>query len=239
MLSFRPRLLLLLASLVLSAGAWARPAQAIQFFSSDDNSTLNLTKEAENQNFTLNFDGRIKGETVLGLASEAIITFLGFQNSNDTSTAQFSVKLSNTSFEDITSRTSIFGFNLDAVDEMGQSLSLLDTTVSGLFNRVGSGNVPGIESDAEVCFSHANGNGKNKGANCAGGGNGGVSTGESSEFKFDLQFSGIVSSLSFTDFFVRYQSIEGSDKGTSGVGGVAPNGSRDWLESKDSDSHLW
>ncbi len=98
-----------------------------------------------------------------------------------------------------------------------QSTNKLDlvgdnTSTSGLFsNAVFDGSFPNQFGNVDVCFTEGN--------TCQGGQNGGVKTDDGiKNFTFSLAFKDKVDSFALGNFGVRYQSIEGTNLGTSGTG---------------------
>ncbi|MFA7586452.1 MAG: cistern family PEP-CTERM protein, partial [Novosphingobium sp.] len=72
----------------------------------------------------------------------------------------------------------------------------------------------------DVCFKDA------RTGSCAGGGSGGLTIGQSGSGSFTLMFSQPVTSLTLSDFYVRYQSITGVNGvgSASGAGTVTSTG---------------
>ncbi|OYD99413.1 hypothetical protein CDG77_01750 [Nostoc sp. 'Peltigera membranacea cyanobiont' 213] len=128
--------------------------------------------------------------------------------------ANFDVALDNTSSNGINSRTSGLGFNVysDLLSTNKLDLASGKTSSSGLFsNAVLNGNFPNQFGDIDVCFTDGN--------TCQGGQNGGVRTEDGlQKFSFSLAFNKPVDSFALGNFGVRYQSIEGTNLGTSGTG---------------------
>lgn len=158
--------------------------------------------------FTVEFDGIVDGYAQPGLS--ALATFNLVSITDDGMGGQdwnFDITLTNTSSAPITnSRISILGFNL--ADDYFRA----NSSVSGVFDTVGTGNMP-IVGGVNACLK-AGGSGKN----CAGGGGGGVYFGDSGNISLSINYDITLPQLEFTDFFVRYQSIMGSQYGDSGVG---------------------
>jgi hypothetical protein len=161
--------------------------------------------------FGVYFNGIVDEVVQPGLTSNAFFTLAGiaadgFGGQNWT----FNVTLDNTSSLPITgSRVSILAFDTDPNADRAQS------SATGVFDMVTTGNMPMV-GNIELCFKDAGGN------NCAGGGSGGVVQGNSGNFTAILNFNAVLSQLELTNFHVRYQSIEGSVLGTSGVGEEIP-----------------
>ena len=86
-------------------------------------------------------------------------------------------------------------------------------SVDGVFNVVGSGQVPVGFGSVELCFK--DGGGTN---NCAGGGGGGVNMGDTDGGTFQLTFGVDPDSVDFTNLVIRWQSIDSPTGITSGIG---------------------
>jgi hypothetical protein len=174
------------------------PVTAALAFLSAPASALTFVEDVAQPLF---FNGIVEGVTTPGLTASIQLTFTGFSG-ND---ALFSYTLENTSSAPITgSRVSGFGFN---VESAGFTLAG-SQALTGPFDQVDSGNVPQLGS-RDFCLT---------GNNCAGGGGAGVLLGDSANGTFSLRFAAPLATLDLRDFYVRYQSIEGSPDGTSGVG---------------------
>jgi hypothetical protein len=158
--------------------------------------------------WTLNYNGFSDGGApVNGLLSSIGFTFVGTSFASGNTTFNFQYAVSNDSVNPITnSRVSTFGFNTNP------NLVSNGASSTGIFNNQAYGsNVPNIGT-IEVCFLGGNGN-------CAGGGNAGVSLGDASALgTFSLTFAGTPATINLSDFYVRYQSIEGAGNVTSAVG---------------------
>ena len=75
-----------------------------------------------------------------------------------------------------------------------------------------SSNYPNGIGSVDVCFKSAST------GSCAGGGGGGLNAGQSGTGTFTLSFLQPVSSLTLSDFYVRYQSVSGVPGVTSASG---------------------
>jgi|GEM_PF-5565338 hypothetical protein len=211
----------------LSIGTASQPAQALTFNYDDNIVTLDSTSVGKD--FTIFFYGGLVGDDDLtpdpfptsGLQAKAIFLLNSFDGSN----ANFSITVENNSGANVTaSRISILGFNVDTPAGEGTfdwDSSDPDGTVKG------EGVTPSIfpNGPLDICFKGGGGAG-----NCAAGGGGGVLQGDSFTFSPTLSFflPG-VTSFDLKDFYVRYQSIDGTFGGVtvidaSGVGnpGVVP-----------------
>ncbi|MDX2099925.1 MAG: cistern family PEP-CTERM protein [Leptolyngbyaceae cyanobacterium bins.59] len=203
-----------------------------------DGSSLTLTSQDINKAFKINFNGSVNGGPIDSrLTSEAIVTFLGFQQIGTGSTAvveaNFQVALFNTSDSDIQSRVSSFGFDVDkTLIGIGSRNSVGNTRTSGLFGQDSSGQMANL-GRMDVCFSAGN---------CSGGSNGGVTnfastnqrfTYEQGEFSPTLSFRSVLTattSITIQDVGVRYQSINGDQYRDASGTGVATGGSAYWTE---------
>ena len=144
--------------------------------------------------FTLNYDGYSSGGTVSGLTGQTTFTLTGVSGNAYT----FSYSVSDTSSSPVTdSRISGFAFNTDP--------TIASASSTGTFSYTNlSGNYPNGIGTVDVCFLGSNT------SSCAGGGSGGVAQGDAAGTgSFTLNFSQPVSSLTLSDFYVRYQSITG------------------------------
>ncbi|MEA5511739.1 cistern family PEP-CTERM protein [Crocosphaera sp. UHCC 0190] len=175
-----------------------------------NDSVTDITAADIGQSFTVKFNGNVATQDVAGLTSEATFTLVNFNNSG----ALFSIALTNTSSGGIGSRVSSLGFNTDPV--------LTGATSTGIFDiAVRNGAYPNGFGPIGVCFKAGGGT-----SNCQGGGGGGVPTGNTGNFTVALNFApGALmppSSLSLSNFGVRYQSITGTNLGNSGTGTGTP-----------------
>lgn len=165
--------------------------------------------------FTVDYDGFSDGNVIPGLTGQTMFTLTGATDRS----YSFDYTVNNTSSDPIdASRISIFGFNTDP--------NISGATSTGLFDRVATNsNVPSGFGQVDVCFKGAGG------PNCSGGGSEGVTIGNSASGSLTLNFSDALSQLTLSDFFVRYQSIDGpmgtpsSAIGRGMVGGSTGGGS--------------
>jgi hypothetical protein len=188
--------------------------------------TVGVSTQDVNKSFTVKFDGNVATQTVSGLTSEATFKFVGFTSTSTSVTtgrgktatttilprtiAQFEVILKNTSSDAIGSRVSALGFNTDKQEVAASSSGLFTTPQLG-------GAFPNTFGNVDVCYTN--------GSTCQGGQNGGVSnrttlpgTYQQGSFMASLTLDGDVNSFTMSNFGVRYQSILGTDLGTSGTG---------------------
>jgi len=188
----------------------AKPAVALSFDTGTNTFTVDTSSTADvGQSIKVLFNGFVEETLVSGLTSEALFTVLGIDTTDNR--LDLRVDLTNTSSAPITSsRVSILGFDLDPNPN--------SVTSTGIFNSVTSGNPPQtVVGDVEFCFKGGGG------PNCQGGGGAGVTLGNTGAFFPVLSYASLPSSVTFSNFFVRYQDITGTPLGNSGVGvGLVP-----------------
>ena len=156
------------------------------------------------QTYTLNYDGFVDSTTVGGLTAQTSFTLTSINGTDYT----FSYSVSNTSSSPVTgSRVSSFAFNTDPTIASATSTGAFSYTTLNSTYPNGIGTV-------DVCFKDA------KTGSCSGGGSGGLDIGQTGTGSFTLSFSQPISSLTLSDFFVRYQSITG----VSGVSSASGQG---------------
>jgi hypothetical protein len=213
-----------LSGITLAACAlgFAPTASAFTF----SNGSVGVDTTDINKSFTVKFDGNVSTQTVSGLTSEATFKFLGFSPTSTTVTtgkgknavttvltqtiAQFEIILKNTSSGAIGSRVSALGFNTDKEEASGSASGLFSNSVTG-------GMFPNQFGAVDVCFTN--------GSTCQGGQNGGVNNNQSlpgtfqqGTFLANVTLNGAVNSFTMSNLGVRYQSISGTNLGTSGTG---------------------
>lgn len=162
--------------------------------------------------FSLNYDGFANGTTIDGLTGQTTFTLTGVSGNDYT----FAYSVTNTSSAPITaSRISSFAFNTDP--------NIASASSTGAFSYTTlNSNYPNGIGTVDVCFKDA------QTGSCAGGGSGGLTIGENGTGSFTLSFSQPVSSLTMSDFYVRYQSIAGTNNppsSASGAGTLTSTGS--------------
>ncbi|EAW39167.1 hypothetical protein L8106_04476 [Lyngbya sp. PCC 8106] len=166
-----------------------------------------------NKYFQVNFDGSVEKTDVDGLSGSAKFTLndwgLENINGNDYTVASFKVDLTNTSTDPITSRISRLGFDTDPnIDKVASS-------VTGTFTEISTDKnikFPNGVGNLEVCLT------PDSTGNCTGG-SGGVETGNTGTFNLKLAFADTsLNSFNFSNFHLRYQSINGTSLGKSGTG---------------------
>ncbi len=153
------------------------------------------------KSFTFNFNGFADSMEIANLTSTATFTLTGATSTSYT----FNYSLSNTTSSPLTSRVSSFGFNTDP------NISSASSTGAFSYTTLNSSYPNGIGA-IDVCFKDA------KTGSCAGGGSGGLLTGATGTGSLILNFSQPLTSLTLSDFFVRYQSITGAGNVTSASG---------------------
>ena len=152
--------------------------------------------------YTLNYNGFSDGTTVSGLTGSTAFTLTAISG-ND---YNFSYSVSNTSGAPITgSRISSFAFNTNP------DIAAATSTGAFAYTPLNSTYPNGIGA-IDVCFKDAST------GSCAGGGGGGLTQGQTGTGTLKLSFSSPVSSLTLSDFYVRYQSISGAGNVTSASG---------------------
>lgn len=163
--------------------------------------TIPLTSANVGQSYTLNYNGFSDGTTVNGLTASTTFTLTGINGNQYT----FNYSLTNTTSDPVNSRVSSFGFNTNP-DITGAS-----STGAFSYTTLNSSYPNGIGA-IDVCFKDAST------GSCSGGGSGGLADGQTGTGTFTLSFAQPVSSLSLSDFYVRYQSVSGAGNITSASG---------------------
>lgn len=152
-----------------------------------------------NQAFTLNYNGFSSGTTIDGLTAQATFTLKSILNDPQTNQTiyNFDYTAANTSAAPVTgSRLSGFAFNTDpTLNGASSTGDFAYATLSKTYpNGIGT---------VDVCFKDA------QTGSCAGGAGGGLTQGTSGAGTIALTFGGLVSAVTLSDFYVRYQSIAG------------------------------
>jgi hypothetical protein len=165
---------------------------------------------------TVNYGGFVDEQLIPGLKAQTIYTLQSVSHDKKTWTFDMT-SIKNLSVAPVTSRVSVFGFDID--DDTNPNnvsgITLLNTssTTSSIFSSVSlNSNVPQVGL-IDICFTANN--------NCAGGGGNGVRVGDAAPVitpTFTLKLQNAANSLTFNNFFVRYQSITNVNQGDSGVG---------------------
>ena len=162
---------------------------------------ITLDPSSVGQSYTFNYNGFSDGTTINGLTASTTFTL----TSTTANSYTFSYNVANTTSTPLTSRVSSFAFNTDP--------TISSATSTGAFSYTTlNSNYPNGIGNVDVCFKDA------ATGSCAGGGSGGLTTSESGAGSFTLNFSSPISSLTLSDFFVRYQSITGAGNVTSASG---------------------
>ncbi|MBM4385349.1 MAG: cistern family PEP-CTERM protein [Deltaproteobacteria bacterium] len=152
-----------------------------------------VTIDSVGDAFTVDFAGSVGDDTLPGLTARASFVVTEFDAA--TGHVVLEITLTNTTDASIweSSRVSAIGFNADH--------PIVSASSSGLFSEaVTDGRFPGIRGLIDVCaIDNPN--------NCSGGGNGGVTLGQSGVVTMTLEFGGPITSLDLSRFVVRYQSL--------------------------------
>lgn len=152
--------------------------------------------------YTIDFNAFGDGGVIDGLTSQIVLTLTSIVGG----TYNFDYDVINTTDPNATvdGRVSGFAFNTDP--------TLLSASVNGTYSQVGyDANYPNGIGNVDVCFK--NGGSANS---CAGSGSGGPFAGESGGGTLSLNFgSNPLSTLTLSDFYVRYQSITGANTGSA------------------------
>jgi opacity protein-like surface antigen len=156
-----------------------------------------VTIDSVGDSFTVDFAGSAGNGTEPGLTARA--SFLVAEFDAATGHVVLEITLTNTTDASIweSSRVSAIGFNTDH--------EIASASSSGVFSQaVMGGRFPGIRGLLDVCaVDNPN--------NCSGGGNGGVTIGQSGVVTMTLEFGGPISSLDLSRFVVRYQSLNSEE----------------------------
>ena len=168
--------------------------------------------------FSIVFDGNIDGDDVDGLTGQADFSYQGLVDfdGGDDNAYQFDVVVSNTSDPNIwdDSRISALVFNVVDLPDGGGSSG--DWQVFIL--RTGPGAQPALPNgfgQVDICVKE-----EVAGA-CQGGGSGGVSIGEDpAVFTLFLAYDSVPSSITLSNFGVRYQSLTSAELGFDGDSGT-------------------
>ena len=244
MLSFVAKSCLGIASLSAILSVFSVLTPSASAFNINGNNVENITSGDIGQSFTISFGGNISGNAQAGLSSEAILKLSGFETvtkvingiNKQVTQVKFDILLGNTSDKTIvSSRTSSFGFDVSET-LLGATITGIDSKTSPLFAKANldSKLFEGNNDNLDLCFS-------DNGKNCRGGQNGGVTTSKKGTFSTSFYLDSSVKQINLNNFGVRYQSIDLTSTkkfdGQSGTGyplKVAPKGSKNWEDSKDS-----
>jgi hypothetical protein len=146
-------------------------------------------------NYTLSFDGFVgdPSNVIPGLTSSLLLKLTGGVGTN---TLTFSYTLTNTSTTGgAGSRVSGFAFDSDP------NATGTGATTGDFSNILLTGIYPNNVGSVEVCLTGS--------ASCAGGGGGGAFLNDPASGTFSLVFGSSLSSVTLSDFYVRYQSLTG------------------------------
>ena len=184
--------MLIPAAALVSIALGATPAMA---------DAITLSAADVGNSYTFNYDGFSGSTPISGLTASTTFSLTG----TSANSYSFSYNVANTTSSPLTSRVSSFAFNTDP------TISSANSTGAFSYTTLDSSYPNGIGA-VEVCFKDA------ATGSCSGGGNGGLAQGATGAGSFTLNFSSPLSSLTLSDFFVRYQSITGAGNVTSASG---------------------
>ena len=186
---------LLAATLAMIAMATTTPALA---------DPITLGEDDIGTTFSFDFDGYTDGDdTIEGLTSQISFTLLGI--SDDGQTYNFGYDAENTS---TTSTGTLTGFAFDVDPD------ITGVDASGTFDFAQlDGRYPNQIGQVDVCFKAKNG------GSCAGAGSGkdGLQNGQSGSGAFALYFANPNPAITLSDFFVRYQGVNGDGSASGKV----------------------
>lgn len=193
---------LLVAGAVL-AGASQR-AEAVAFTAASVGESFTVTYNGTDQNVNSGpFD------SLLGAQATFTVTSFDLADSNS---VVLNVALTNTTQAPRTSQVTVFGFNVDPNVTGGTVTGVYDEL---LFNQ--NPNAHGLGT-FEVCAKDGQSSNCNNGQT-------GPTAGQTSNFVLTLQFASLIpaTTVSLTDFFVRYQSINTTAGSGAGLGTCTVN----------------
>ena len=169
---------------------------------------ITLDSSKVGQTVTLGFNGMADGNTITGLTGTTTLTLIGITGTS----YDFNYTVTNTTSDPVNSRISSFGFDTSPDISGATSTGTYDNVVIG-------GQVPSPFNNVDVCFKAGGSN------SCSG--SGGVLDGQTGSGTLSLSFASAPTSLTLSDFFVRYQSITGAGYVTSatGAGTITSSGS--------------
>ena len=185
-----------ITALTWSALLVAGVSQAVPFTFNDIGDTV-----------TVDYGGNIEGEDVDGLTARTKFELTEI----DSNKLTFAITITNTSDTSIWENTRIaaIGFNTDP------GITNVGTPSDNNWRAVLDGGFPNGFGSIDICFKTGQAN------NCQGGGGGGVSLGNAPvTFSVDLIFEGSPSSVTFSNFGVRYQSLDSEELGIDGGSGT-------------------
>ncbi len=163
--------------------------------------TISLDASDIGTTYTFDYNGFKDSTEYSDLSSTMTVTLTAI----DGDTYSFDYTVENTTSGTAGSRVSSFGFNTDPeiTDAAATGSYSYATLASSYPNGIGA---------IDVCFKDAST------GSCAGGGSGGLTTGQSGSGAFTLTFADAVDSVTLGDFYVRYQSVTGINGVTSASG---------------------
>ncbi len=160
---------------------------------------ITLDSSSVGQTVTLGYNGMADGTTITGLTGSTTLTLTGITGTS----YNFDYSVTNTTSDPVNSRISSFGFDTTP-DTTGA------TSTGAYNNALLGGQVPSPFNTVDVCFKAGGSN------SCSG--SGGVLDGQTGSGTLSLSFASAPTSLTLSDFFVRYQSITGAGSVTSATG---------------------
>ena len=169
---------------------------------------ITLDASSVGQTVALGFNGMADGTTITGLTAGTTLTLTGITGTS----YNFNYTVSNTTSDPVTSRISSFGFDTSPDISGASSTGTYSTALLG-------GQAPTPFNQVDVCFKSGTSN------SCSG--SGGLLNGQTGSGTLSLNFASAPTTLTLSDFFVRYQSITGAGNVTSatGAGTVTSSGS--------------
>jgi hypothetical protein len=185
------------AAIVLSAAPVAAAVPLV-------NSPITVLSTDLNKAFTYNFNGIVNEQNQSGLQSAITFELTGVSGN----VWSFSADIKNNlSVAPVSGRITGFGFSGNPPITGATPLSgpFMSSQLNASFPQLGGGVTVGF------CLEDQGG------GNCGGSGNG-VLDGTTATSTFSLTFANAISSVTFNDFVLRYQSITGSNFGDSGIG---------------------
>ena len=160
---------------------------------------ITLDSSSVGQTVSLGYNGMADGNAIAGLTGATTLKL----TSIDGTSYNFDYTVTNTTSNPVDSRIASFGFDT--------SPDISGATSTGTYNNaLLGGQVPTPFNTVDVCFKAGGSN------SCSG--SGGVLDGQTGSGTLSLSFASAPTSLTLSDFFVRYQSITGAGYVTSATG---------------------
>lgn len=160
---------------------------------------ITLDSSSVGQTVSLGYNGMADGTAIAGLTGATTLKLTGITGTS----YNFDYTVTNTTSNPVDSRISSFGFDT--------SPDISGATSTGTYgNALLGGQVPTPFNTVDVCFKAGGSN------SCSG--SGGVLDGQTGSGTLSLNFASAPTSLTLSDFFVRYQSITGAGYVTSATG---------------------